>query len=68
MFRELFKEALDIQKERIKDIRKYASDQRKRQESRRQNEIDSMENLYPFYNIDNTLYYPKIPHHLVFTQ
>jgi len=46
VFRELFKEALDIQKERIKDIRKYASDQRKRQESRRQNEIDSMENFY----------------------
>ncbi|XP_005106126.1 centrosomal protein of 95 kDa [Aplysia californica] len=46
VFRELFKEALDIQKERIKDIRQYASDQRKRQESRRQNEIDSMENFY----------------------
>lgn len=46
VFRDLFKEALDIQKERIKDIRKYASDQRKRQESRRQNEIDSMENFY----------------------
>ena len=48
VFRDLFKEALNIQKERIKDVRQYASDQRKRQESRRQDEIDSLENLYPF--------------------
>lgn len=46
VFRDLFKEALNIQKERIKDVRQYASDQRKRQESRRQDEIDSLENFY----------------------
>ncbi|RUS75234.1 hypothetical protein EGW08_016999, partial [Elysia chlorotica] len=46
VFRDLFKEALSIQKERIKDVRQYASDHRKRQESRRQDEIDSLENFY----------------------
>ncbi|BFZ17567.1 hypothetical protein BsWGS_20607 [Bradybaena similaris] len=46
VFRELFKDALNIQRERVKDIRKYASDQRRRQEQQRQNEIDSLENFY----------------------
>uniref|UniRef100_A0A0B7AEE1 DUF5745 domain-containing protein n=1 Tax=Arion vulgaris TaxID=1028688 RepID=A0A0B7AEE1_9EUPU len=46
VFRELFKDTLNIQRERIKDIRKYATDQRQRQEQQRQNEIDSLENYY----------------------
>ncbi|XP_059167275.1 uncharacterized protein LOC131949406 isoform X2 [Physella acuta] len=46
VFKELFNDALKIQKERLKDIRQYAKDQRQRQEENRQNEIDSMENFY----------------------
>ncbi|KAH9494854.1 hypothetical protein Btru_015833 [Bulinus truncatus] len=46
VFRELFKTALNIQKERLKDIRQYASDCQKRQETQRQNEIESLENFY----------------------
>ncbi|CAL1540509.1 unnamed protein product [Lymnaea stagnalis] len=46
VFRELFKDALNIQKERIQDIRRYANDLRKRQEMTRQNQIDSIENFY----------------------
>ncbi|KAI8741992.1 centrosomal protein of 95 kDa [Biomphalaria glabrata] len=46
VFRDLFKTALNIQKERLKDIRHYANDCRKRQEIQRQNEIESLENFY----------------------
>jgi centrosomal protein CEP95 len=44
IFRNLFKDGLAIQRERIQDVRRYAKEQREKQEERRQNEIDSLEN------------------------
>ncbi len=46
IFKELFKEGLQIQKERLRGLRSYAKEQRTRQSQRQQNYIDSMENYY----------------------
>lgn len=46
IFRNLFDEALKIQKSRIADLRKYARDQREKMTKEEQNQIESMENYY----------------------
>ena len=44
IFKKLFRDGLDIQKERIKELRKYAREQRNNQAKVQRDEIESMEN------------------------
>ena len=44
VFKNLFKDGLTIQKERIREVRRYAKEQREKQAKKRQDEIDSLEN------------------------
>lgn len=46
IFKNLFKDGLAIQKERIQEVRRYAKEQREKQAQKRQDEIDSLENFY----------------------
>ncbi|KAL8584916.1 hypothetical protein ACOMHN_043553 [Nucella lapillus] len=46
IFKNLFKDGLTIQRERIQEVRRYAKDQRDKQAQKRQDEIDSLENFY----------------------
>lgn len=46
IFRKLFKDGLEIQKDRIKDLRKYAKEQRDKQTTKQRNEVESLENYY----------------------
>ncbi|XP_052084415.1 centrosomal protein of 95 kDa-like [Mytilus californianus] len=46
IFRKLFKDGLEIQKDRIKDLRKYAKEQREKQATKQRNEVESLENYY----------------------
>ncbi|XP_033744580.1 centrosomal protein of 95 kDa-like [Pecten maximus] len=46
VFKKLFKDGLDIQKDRVKDLRKYAKEQRDSQAKIQRNEVESMENYY----------------------
>lgn len=46
IFRNLFKDGLAIQKERIHEVQRYAKDQREKLATKQQNEIDSLENYY----------------------
>ncbi|XP_078340218.1 centrosomal protein of 95 kDa-like [Crassostrea virginica] len=46
IFRKLFKDGLDIQKDRVRELKKYAKEQRDSQASTQRNEIESMENYY----------------------
>jgi centrosomal protein CEP95 len=44
IFRKLFKDGLDIQKDRVREMKKYAKEQRDTEASTQRNEIESMEN------------------------
>ena len=44
VFKNLFKDGLAIQKDRIREVRRYAKEQREKQAKKRQDEIDSLEN------------------------
>ncbi|NXJ07439.1 CEP95 protein, partial [Odontophorus gujanensis] len=46
IFRNLFEEGLEIQKQRLKDLRAYAQEMRAEQRREHQNELESMENYY----------------------
>ncbi|NXQ84651.1 CEP95 protein, partial [Nyctibius grandis] len=46
IFKTLFEEGLEIQKQRLKDLRAYAQDKRAEQRREHQNELESMENYY----------------------
>ncbi|XP_029783329.1 centrosomal protein of 95 kDa isoform X2 [Suricata suricatta] len=46
IFKKLFEEGLQIQKQRLRDLRKYAKEKRAEQKRQHQNELDSMENYY----------------------
>lgn len=46
IFKNLFKDGLAIQKDRIRELRRYAREQRDKQAKKRQDEIDSLENFY----------------------
>ncbi|KAM9045966.1 centrosomal protein of 95 kDa isoform 3-T3 [Megaptera novaeangliae] len=46
IFRKLFEEGLQIQKQRLRDLRNYAKEKRDEQKRQHQNELDSMENYY----------------------
>ncbi|XP_013381104.1 uncharacterized protein LOC106152154 [Lingula anatina] len=46
IFKKLFKEGLEIQKERLRDLRSYAKEQREVKTRLQQNEIESLENFY----------------------
>ncbi|XP_053377134.1 centrosomal protein of 95 kDa-like isoform X2 [Mercenaria mercenaria] len=46
VFKKLFKDGLEIQKERISELRKYAKEQRDGQAKTQRDEIESMENYY----------------------
>nr|XP_012602790.1 centrosomal protein of 95 kDa isoform X1 [Microcebus murinus] len=46
IFKKLFEEGLQIQKQRLRDLRNYAKEKRDEQKRRHQNELDSMENYY----------------------
>lgn len=46
VFKKLFRDGLDIQRERIKELRKYAGEQRESQAKVQRDEIESMENYY----------------------
>nr|CAB3230078.1 centrosomal protein of 95 kDa-like [Phallusia mammillata] len=46
LFRNLFEEGLDIQRSRLRELRKYARDKREIQQTRQRNEIASLENYY----------------------
>lgn len=43
----MFDDGLDIQKQRIRELREYAKEKREALAQRQQNEIESLENLYP---------------------
>lgn len=42
---------MDIQKQRIRELREYAKEKREALAQRQQNEIESLENLYPLSRI-----------------
>ncbi|KAM9281283.1 centrosomal protein of 95 kDa [Morus bassanus] len=46
IFKNLFEEGLEIQKQRLKDMRAYAQEKRAEQRRAHQNELESMENYY----------------------
>ncbi|XP_037351037.1 centrosomal protein of 95 kDa [Talpa occidentalis] len=46
IFKKLFEEGLQIQKQRLRDLRNYAKEKRNEQKQQHQNELDSMENYY----------------------
>ncbi|XP_010280069.1 PREDICTED: centrosomal protein of 95 kDa [Phaethon lepturus] len=46
IFKNLFEEGLEIQKQRLKDLRAYAHEKRTEQKRAHQNELESMENYY----------------------
>ncbi|KAI5277236.1 centrosomal protein of 95 kDa isoform X1 [Manis pentadactyla] len=46
IFKNLFEEGLQIQKQRLRDLRNYAKEKRDEQKRQHQNELDSMENYY----------------------
>ncbi|KAM9209508.1 centrosomal protein of 95 kDa [Dugong dugon] len=46
LFKKLFEEGLQIQKQRLRDLRNYAKEKRDEQKRQHQNELDSMENYY----------------------
>ncbi|CAJ0967171.1 unnamed protein product [Ranitomeya imitator] len=46
MFQQLFAEGLELQKQRLREVRSYAKEQREEQRRRHQDELQSMENYY----------------------
>ncbi|XP_057274487.1 centrosomal protein of 95 kDa [Pezoporus wallicus] len=46
IFKNLFEEGLEIQRQRLKDLRAYAKEKRAEQRQEHQNELESMENYY----------------------
>jgi len=44
VFKQLFHDGLDIQKERIRELRKYAQEQRQQRARRQQEELEALEN------------------------
>ncbi|NXF08386.1 CEP95 protein, partial [Smithornis capensis] len=46
IFKNLFEEGLEIQKQRLKDLRAYAQEKRDEQRREHQNELEAMENYY----------------------
>ncbi|NWU62163.1 CEP95 protein, partial [Pterocles burchelli] len=46
IFKNLFEEGLEIQRQRLKDLRAYAQEKRAEQRREHQNELESMENYY----------------------
>ncbi|NWR70072.1 CEP95 protein, partial [Centropus unirufus] len=46
IFKNLFEEGLEIQKQRLKDLRAYAQEKRAERRREHQNELESMENYY----------------------
>nr|XP_017827961.1 centrosomal protein of 95 kDa isoform X2 [Callithrix jacchus] len=46
IFKKLFEEGLNIQKQRLRDLRNYAKEKRDEQRRHHQDELDSMENYY----------------------
>ncbi|KAM8992504.1 centrosomal protein of 95 kDa [Ara ararauna] len=46
IFKNLFEEGLEIQRQRLKDLRAYAKEKRAEQRLEHQNELESMENYY----------------------
>ncbi|XP_043936816.1 centrosomal protein of 95 kDa [Protopterus annectens] len=46
IFRKLFEEGLEIQKERLHELRQYSKEKREEQKKRHNDEIESMENYY----------------------
>jgi len=44
VFKRLFNDGLDIQKERINELRKYAKEQREERTRRQQQELEALEN------------------------
>ncbi|NWR32813.1 CEP95 protein, partial [Tachuris rubrigastra] len=46
IFKNLFEEGLEIQKQRLRDLRAYAREKRDEQRREHQNELESMENYY----------------------
>ncbi|XP_041491596.1 centrosomal protein of 95 kDa isoform X2 [Microtus oregoni] len=46
IFKKLFEEGLQIQKQRLRDLRNYAKEKRNEEKRQHQNELDSMENYY----------------------
>lgn len=46
IFKKLFEEGLQIQKQRLRDLRNYAKEKRNEEKRQYQNELDSMENYY----------------------
>lgn len=47
IFKRLFEDGLHIQKQRIHELREYAKEKREAMAQKQQNEIESLENLYP---------------------
>ncbi|XP_048223252.1 centrosomal protein of 95 kDa isoform X2 [Perognathus longimembris pacificus] len=46
LFKKLFEEGLQIQKQRLRDLRNYAKEKRDEEKRQHQNELDSLENYY----------------------
>ena len=46
IFKQLFNEGLDIQKQRIRELRKYAKEQRDIKAKKNRDQVESIENYY----------------------
>ncbi|XP_066932596.1 centrosomal protein of 95 kDa-like isoform X2 [Clytia hemisphaerica] len=46
IFKQLFEDGLEIQRERLRELKKYAHEQREKNDTKQRNEIESMENYY----------------------
>ncbi|XP_065684900.1 centrosomal protein of 95 kDa isoform X1 [Hydra vulgaris] len=46
IFKDLFQEGLDLQKQQIREMKKYAEEMQEKKEIKQQNEIESLENYY----------------------
>jgi len=46
IFKQLFNEGLDIQKQRIREMRKYAREQREAKAKKNADQVESIENYY----------------------
>jgi len=67
VFKRLFNDGLDIQKERIRELRKYAKEQRQERTRRQWEELEALENLYPCSTACRYHFFIIIWHLIIFT-
>ena len=47
LFRRVFEEALELQRERVRELRRFAKEKQQEHTKRHEEQLESMENLYP---------------------